>query len=163
MKAFWFWLFALFGKKSKELPSPTVGVDDIFLLAFEEEKKRQDKINKQEKEDKKKREQAQLAKKKKGVDPKHIKAAFDYAGRQLAAAPTYEDILIDGSNIGVCYDDFPIFAEAFISLCKEKGINAFLCSSMNVKIIRDSLLEYKQRCEEGRIPKPETITTGAYR
>jgi hypothetical protein len=163
MKAFWLWLFALFGSKPKQLTSSPIEVDDVFLSAFQEEQKRQDIITRQEEEAKKKREQQELARKQKGVDPKAIKAAFDFAGRKLVSTPSYEDIVIGGSNIGVSYDDFPIFAEAFIGLCKEKGINAAPCGSMTVKIIRQSLLDYKQRCDEARTSKPKTITTGAYR
>jgi hypothetical protein len=138
-------------------------VDDVFLSAFQEEQKRQDIITRQKEEAKKKREQQELARKQKGVDPKAIKAAFDYAGRKLVSTPSYEDIVINYSNIEVSYDDFQFFAEAFIAICKEKGINAFYYGGASVKIIRDSLLEYKRRCDEARTPKPETITTGAYR
>lgn len=163
MKSFWNWLLSLFSKKPKELSAGPIDTDDIFLSAFQEEKKRQDEITRQEKEADKKRKLEELVRKKKGVDPKHIKAAFEMAGAKLASPNNEEDIVIGCSNLGISYQEFDLFSLSFLGVCHAKGIIAFSSGGLAVKIIRHSLLEYKRRCEESRTTKPKIITVGAYR
>jgi hypothetical protein len=163
MKWFWNWILSLLGRKPKKILTQTIDVDNVFLSSFQTEKKRLDKIRTEAQEIENKKKQEALEMKERGIDPKYIKAAFDFAGRQIAREKQELDIIISLTDLKISYEEFQIFSDQFIEICAEKDIKAHHFGGGSVKIIFESLRKYKRRCEENTQPKPKTITSGAYR
>jgi ribosomal protein L9 len=165
MKAFWFWLFALFGKKPKALPP----YEEALLVSFQKAKKELRKqAGKWEKEEQRCRENKEREERKKreamakleadGAKPADVKRAFGHIGKVLATEAMI-NIHINRNTMKMTRDQFKAFQKSFVKLCRTMGLEVEMDDDW-ISIPWNNAIAYKDRL--GKQTSKSTHTS-AYR